>query len=330
MPSLLQRALDTLLDRTVIGGYTTVGYRIRQTWWPADDPRPASLVDRVALVTGGNSGMGAATVEKLVSLGAHVVLVARTRDRSEKVAADILGRHPRGRIDVLTADLGDLDQVRTLAGEVAALTDRLDVLVHNAGALPSERAETAQGHETTLAVHVLGPVLLTELLRPLLRAAGGARVILVSSGGMYTAGLHLDDLEYTEGDYKGAVAYARTKRMQVELTPVLAARYADDGIAVSATHPGWADTPGVTGALPGFNKVMGPLLRTADQAVDTIVWLAATGADLPSGKFWHDRRTRPTVLIPGTGSTNDEVLRLWRFVRHQTIDGATWTESETA
>lgn len=323
MPSLLQRAVDTLLDRTVIGGYTSVGYRIRQSWWPADDPAPASLAGRVALVTGGNSGMGAAMVERLAGLGAHVVLVARTRDRSEKVAAEIRGRVSGARIDVLTADLGDLDQIRTLADEVAALTDRLDVLVHNAGALPSERAETAQGHETTFAVHVLGPVLLTELLRPLLRTAGGARVILVSSGGMYTAGLHLDDLEYREGEYKGAVAYARTKRMQVELTPVLAARYADDGITVSVTHPGWADTPGVTGSLPGFNKVMGPWLRSADQASDTVVWLAATDADLPSGRFWHDRRIRPTVLVPGTGSTTDEVLRLWRQVRHETIDTLT-------
>lgn len=315
MPSWWQRAADTVLDRTLIGGYTSIGYGIRQQWWEQDDPRPRALEGAVALVTGGNSGMGAATVEQLVTLGARVLLVARTRERSEKVAADLRERHPGAQIDVLVADIGDLDQIGDLAAEVKLRTDRLDVLVHNAGALPSSRSESAQGHETTFAVHVLGPVLLTELLRPMLSATPRARVIFVSSGGMYTAGLHLDDLEYRQGEYRGAMAYARTKRMQVELTPVLAARYAADGIAVHALHPGWADTPGVTGSLPGFNKVMGPLLRTADQAVDTTVWLAATDQDLPTGKFWHDRRPRPTVLVPGTGSSPDEIMQLWRQVR---------------
>lgn len=125
---------------------------------------------------------------------------------------------------------------------------RIDVLVHNAGAMPPERTESAQGHEMTMALHVLGPVLMTELLAERLR---GGRVVLVTSGGMYTQRLREDDPEYVEGDYSPTTAYARSKRAQVELLPVLQQRWAPRGIEVHATHPGWADTPASSSSYRG-------------------------------------------------------------------------------
>ena len=91
------------------------------------------------------------------------------------------------------------------------------MLVHNAGVMPPERQETADGHEVALATHVLGPLLLTELLRPVLRGRERSRVVLVSSGGMYAQKLPAHDPEYLNGSYSGTTAYARTKRMQVAL-----------------------------------------------------------------------------------------------------------------
>ena len=81
--------------------------------------------------------------------------------------------------------------------------------------------------------------------------------------------------------------------MQVALTPLMQERWAADGIAVHTMHPGWADTPGVVTSLPGFHKVMGPLLRDAETGADTIVWLAATQPAPGGGQFWHDRAPRP-------------------------------------
>ena len=89
--------------------------------------------------------------------------------------------------------------------------------MHVAGVLPPERQESAQGHELVYATHVLGPFLLTHLLRPLLRADGDARVVWVSSGGMYTRALDASDPEAAEREWSGTDAYARTKRMQVAL-----------------------------------------------------------------------------------------------------------------
>jgi hypothetical protein len=77
-------------------------------------------------------------------------------------------------------------------------------------------------------------------------------------------------------------------------------------------HPGWVDTPGVKASLPRFYRLTRPLLRTPEQGADTIVWLGA--ADEPgrsTGLFWHDRRSRPTHLLPWTTETHDERERLW-------------------
>ncbi len=163
------------------------------------------------------------------------------------------------------------------------------------------------------ATHVLGPLALTIALRAQLQADRDARVIWVSSGGMYSAPL-VDDLEFGKGDYSGVRAYARTKRMQVVLAELLADHFAEPGDpVVHSMHPGWAATPGITGSIPGFARLVKPILRSPASGADTAVWLAA--ADLPShssGRFWHDRSVRPTHVLPW--QDDDPALRdhLWQ------------------
>ena len=193
-----------------------------------------------------------------------------------------------------TLDVSSLAAVRAYGydGPVHAL-------IHNAGVMPPERTETAEGHELALATHVLGPHLLTRRLRP-------ERVIWVSSGGMYTQKLRVDDLEYRSGTYSGTTAYARTKRMQVVLSELWARE-----LVSSSGHPGWVDTPGIAHSLPRFERVARPILRTVQQGADTFVWLAAV--DVPSGRFWHDRRPRPTHYLPFTRDSEADRRALWAF-----------------
>ena len=258
--------VDTVLDRTVVPGYTRIGPRLRRHWWPAD-PEPGSLEGEHVVVTGASGGLGAATAEGLAQLGATVHLVGRNRDRLEASADDIRATRPEGHLVCEVCDVSDLDAVRGYAAGLLSHVDAIHSVVHNAGVMPPRRTESAQGHELALATHLLGPLLLTELLRPALRAAAGAgRVIWVSSGGMYAHPFTDDvaaDLEYTAEEYDGTTAYARTKRMQVIVAEQLATRYTADGIAVHSMHPGWARTPGVTESLPRFARVMRPLLRSA-------------------------------------------------------------------
>ncbi len=309
----LSRVLDTLADRLVVPGYSKWGYRLRSGSWPAGDPEPGALRAGLAVVTGAGTGLGKATALGLARLGAAVVLVVRDQRKGESARAEIIAAVPGAVVFVRLCDVSDLASVRRFAGEMLEEFDRVDVLVHNAGVMPPRRTTTEQGHELTFATHVLGPLLLTELLRSLLAASPDPRVVLVSSGGMYTQRLRTDDPEYREGEYRGATAYARTKRMQVTLVPLLAERYASQGIGVHGMHPGWADTPGVSGSLPGFHRLTRGFLRTSAEGADTVVWLAATSTPPTAGRFWHDRRERPTHYLPFTGEKREDVMALWAY-----------------
>jgi dehydrogenase/reductase SDR family protein 12 len=317
MASPLLSVVDTILDKTLVPGYSAIGPALRRRWW-ADDPDPQSLVGRHVVVTGGSSGLGRAAATGIARLGAVVHLVGRDADRLRE-SADLIRRDvPDAQLHEEVCDVSDLDSVRTYAAALSNDVDALHAIVHDAGVMPPRRTETPQGHELALATHVIGPLLLTELLREALAAAEAPRVVIVSSGGMYSAPLDSsigDDIEYERGTYEGIRAYARTKRLQVTLAELMARRYADDGIAVHSMHPGWADTPGITDSLPRFAKIVGPILRTAEQGADTIVWLtASSAATRSSGRFWSDRRPRSTYYLPGRADDPDARRSIWAYV----------------
>jgi NAD(P)-dependent dehydrogenase (short-subunit alcohol dehydrogenase family) len=307
-PRPIAAALDTALDRAVVPGFSKIGYAVRRRLptWPAD-PAVGALAGRHVAVTGATSGLGTATARQLSALGAHVHLIVRNPDKAADVAADLTGAST-----TWSCDLGDLDSVRACAAEMLSADVHLDGIVHNAGAMPPTRTESPQGHELSMSLHVLGPILLTELLLPALEG-DNARVVFVTSGGMYTQKLPVDDPDYTRGEYSGSTAYARSKRTQVELLPVLSDRWAARGIATYVMHPGWAATPGVTDSLPTFDKVMGPLLRDVDAGADTTTWLIAAQPRPAGGGLWMDRRERPTSFLPKTKPTSDERHRMWQW-----------------
>ena len=207
--------------------------------------------------------------------GAQLCLIGRDAARTDAARQSLLDATPDARVQTVVADLASLDAVRSAAARIGGLVPGVDVLIHNAGALVHERRMTVDDLELTAQVHVVAPFLLTTLLLPLLRASADARVIFVSSGGMYTRRLDVDALEHPPEPFDGVRAYANAKRAQVVLTDLWARHPAGRGISFHAMHPGWADTPGVQESLPGFRRVMHPLLRSAEQGADTMAWLAA-------------------------------------------------------
>ena len=317
--SALSTILDTALDRMVAPGYSRLGYAIRAQSWDDDDPPDQALHGAVVAVTGASSGIGKAVSMQLAQLGAEVLMLVRNTDKAGLARDDILRSHPDALIRFERCDVSNLDDVRATGQRLTAALPKLDALVHNAGVLPSARSESAQGHEITLATHVLGPVLLTQELLPALARSKRPRIVFVSSGGMYTQGLHPDDPEYRHSEYRGATAYARTKRMQVALLPLMAKQWAHDDVMVAAMHPGWVETPGVQTSLPGFHRAAGAILRTPQQGADTITWLAASERQLPNARFWHDRHIRPQHYLPYTRYHASDVRALWQFVCH-TLD----------
>jgi len=287
---------DALLDKSVVG-YTALGYR-----WRPHPPIDVDLSGRVAIVTGATSGLGKAAAVALARLGATIVVVGRNPDKTATVCEDIRRETGNPNVRGEIADLSLMSQVRALAERIEG---PIHLLVNNAGVLLPERETTEEGFERTFATNLLGHFLLTNLLADKLEAP--ARIINVSSGGMYTQRIQVDDLQMTKGPYDGVTAYARTKRGQVILTELWAERFKDRGVVVHSMHPGWAATPGVSESLPRFYSLTKPLLRTPEQGADTIVWLCASEeAAAETGRFWHDRRTRPTHRTKGTRETEAE------------------------
>jgi NAD(P)-dependent dehydrogenase (short-subunit alcohol dehydrogenase family) len=305
--------LDRALDLTVVPGFSRVGYTLRRLSW--EDAFRHTISGRTVLVTGGSSGVGEAACEGFVAAGAQVRMLVRNRERGEAAVSRIESRRPGAKemIEVEVCDLSRLADVRRFAESFQTRCDRLDVLVHNAGVLPQQRTHTEDGIELTFATNVLGPFLLTSLLLPSLVAAAPSRVITVSSGGMYTARLRPDDLQLEDETFDGARFYAHTKRAQVALNHTWAESIPAGRIAFHAMHPGWVDTPGLRTSLPRFRRLMGPLLRDADQGADTVVWLGTQPHLEPAtGGFWHDRAPRPEHRLRSTRETAEDRERLWR------------------
>lgn len=307
--------IDDALEVTVVASFTNVGLRIRRrlfAWQPIPD---GSLRGRTVLVTGPTSGLGRAATDALAGLGARVILAGRSAERLGRVRDELVAQHGEDRFPLVVVDTGSLPSVRAAAAHIRATEPCLDVVVDNAGAIFPTRTVGVDGIEATFATLVVGPFALVTALLPLLRTTAGAQVIAVTSGGMYTQALPLDDLESTQGAYEGARAYARAKRAQTALMREWARREAANGVRFNAMHPGWANTPGLAESLPGFHGAMRRWLRTPAEGADTITWLAADpAAHRWTGRLFLDRRPRPFDRIPGTRLSAEDRRELWERV----------------
>ncbi len=312
VPHPIADAVDTLLELTVVGSFSRVGPGVRRRLDAWTDPPPNALAGRTAVVTGPTSGLGRATSQELARLGARVVLLGRDRGRLEQTAGQLADATGRSDFRIVVADLTALDEVRAVATEIAASEPRVDLLIDNAGAIFPERRVGPDGIERTFALMVVAPFVLSAALLGRLRETAG-RVIAVTSGGQYTQRLDLDDLGLARLPWSGPRAYARAKRAQVAMIREWDRR-AGDAVSFVAMHPGWADTPGLEASLPGFRRLMRPILRTPAEGIDTTVWLAADPDARDrglEGRLLLDRRARPFDRVPATRLSGSDRRELW-------------------
>ncbi|MEO8207866.1 MAG: SDR family NAD(P)-dependent oxidoreductase [Chloroflexota bacterium] len=308
----LKNAIDDLLELSFVGSFTRVGPAVRRRLFGWDAPTAGALDGRTALVTGPTSGLGRAVAEQLAGLGARVILVGRNRQRLESVRDALIRAHGEDRFPIVVADMSSLVSVRAAVSDVLASERQLDVVVDNAGAIFAERTESTDGFESTFAVLVMGPFVLLGGLLPLLQETPGSRVIAITSGGMYTQALDLNDLQSRAPGYSGSRAYARAKRAQTSLIREWARRLSSAGPTFHTMHPGWADTPGLADSLPAFYRFMKPLLRSPAEGADSVTWLASTPDPSPlNGQLILDRRSRPFDRIARTRLSAADRRRLW-------------------
>lgn len=261
------------------------------------------MLGRVAVVTGGNAGIGKETAAALAAMGATVVLTARDPARGAAALAEIRARTGSDRVEIAHLDLADLASVRACADDLLHRHERLDVLVNNAGLTLSKRRETRDGFETTFGVNHLGHFLLTTLLLDRLRAGAPSRVVVVSSGGHKLArrGLAFDDLQWERRRYQGFLAYAHSKLANLLFTRELARRLEGTGVTANAVHPGFVRSDfGLHGDTSGpfalGVRCSRPFGKSSRRGAETSVYLASSPdvEGTTGGYFSGCRPARPS------------------------------------
>jgi NAD(P)-dependent dehydrogenase (short-subunit alcohol dehydrogenase family) len=222
----------------------------------------------IVLITGSTDGIGKQTALELAALGHKIILHGRDKIKCIKNVNQIESETGNTEVEYVTGDFSSIYDVKKMASELLTKYDRLDIVINNAGVYMNEKVITVDGFETTFAVNHLAPFLLTNMLLPLIRNSGSARIINVSSVAHTRAQLDWSNLN-GEKKFDGYSAYALSKLANVLFTYKLAEILKNEVITVNALHPGVITTKLL---LTGFN-IKGASLR---EGAATSVYLASS------------------------------------------------------
>jgi NAD(P)-dependent dehydrogenase (short-subunit alcohol dehydrogenase family) len=271
----------------------------------------ANMSGKTVLITGATNGIGRVTALELAKMGAQVVVVGRSKERTDAVRDAI--RSAGGQADTLVADLSSMSEVRRLSEAIKRQYSRLDVLLNNAGAIFPSRETTVDGYEMTFALNHLAYFLLTNLLLDILKDSGDSRIVNVSSDAHKGAKLNFDDLQTEKGyGMGGLAAYSRSKLANVMFTYELARRLSGTRVTANALHPGFVAT--------GFGHTRGGLMSFAmrfisrfalkpEQGAETSIYLVSSPeVEGVTGKYFEKCKA-----VPSSSESYDEAAqrRLW-------------------
>ncbi|WP_299807715.1 SDR family NAD(P)-dependent oxidoreductase [uncultured Shewanella sp.] len=275
----------------------------------------------IAIVTGANGGIGKNYTRMMLNDGYRVVMAVRNKLAGELVREELLQSHPDAAIDVLTVDMGSLSSIKAFSKQVTEKYTRIDVLAHNAGVyfFDNKRRESADGIELNIAIHVVGPYVLTMHLLPRLKETQGSRVITMSSSEHHGAELDLSDLQMTEGfELRGnMIAYSRSKYAALALSHAMGRQFAADGldIQVLAAHPGISITGIQHKGNPTFMQrcaiwICGKVLAATPTQAAKSLYMASTVGNM--GEFYgptgfKEMKGKAGLVQPDPGTLDKEV-----------------------
>lgn len=274
------------------------------------------ISDKAVLITGGTSGIGLATATELSKQGAEVFITSRSQQSAVHTAEQItaVSDNPA---HGFALDLANIASIRDFAEKISQRVQVLDVLVNNAGTITGKRQETAREIELTFATNYLGPFLLTQLLLPHLKAAGGARVLNLSSELYRNAkpGLDFNNLQLEQG-YSPSRAYANSKLAVMLFTRELRSRVGGFGISAFAIHPGVIRSNFGTGEGSSLSmrlamKLLGPILKSPEFGAATTIRLATAALDSLGGS-WYWSESQPKEVDP-IALDEKQRTQLWDF-----------------
>jgi NAD(P)-dependent dehydrogenase (short-subunit alcohol dehydrogenase family) len=275
----------------------------------ASENTRGGMEGKVALITGGTSGIGRAAA--LAAMGAEVVVTGRSKERGEAAVGGIRETSGNERVSLMLADLAAQAEVRALAEGFRERHARLDVLVNNAGLIQSQRTQTPDGLELTLAVNHLAPFLLTNQLLDMLKESAPSRIVTVSSEARRGASINFEDLQSMRR-YRPFQVYGMTKLANILFTYELAERLEGTGVVANCLHPGAVNTN-----FGNNNRSLGtlifrafkPFMRFPEGGADTIIYLASSPeVEEMTGRYLMDRKVVSSFEEPHDETTQK---RLW-------------------
>ncbi|WP_144674154.1 SDR family NAD(P)-dependent oxidoreductase [Arthrobacter sp. U41] len=244
------------------------------------------MTARTIVITGASDGIGASAARTFSKQGEQVVVVGRSAEKTQRIAAEIGADH-------FIADFAELAQVRQLAAQLKEKYPRIDVLANNAGGIMGKRELTVDGHEKTFQVNHLAQFLLTTELMDVLTASN-ATVINTSSAANGFGKLDLFDLDSAQS-YSTNRAYGTGKLANILFTSELHRRFGAEGISTAAFHPGVVATnfaaESTSPMRHAYKTILNRFLLSPEQGADTLVWLATAtpGQDWISGAYYAKR-----------------------------------------
>jgi len=266
------------LDKTIVFSFDKTGFKRHKSNFN-EDLSKKNLQGKIALVTGGTSGIGGRVVDQLENLGAKVFFTGRNRQKGDYVDKS------RKNLKFFVLDMAKWNEFF----EFCKNGDRFDYIVLNAGGMPSNLVLNEYKFEHQCASQLLGHYFLIHFLRKFNKINKDARIVWISSGGMLLKKLDIDSL-FLNKNYNKVSTYANVKRAQVTLVEELSKQNKWKNINMFCMHPGWVSTLGLNNALPKFFSLMKNRLRTSEEGSDTILWLLLTEKNIKSGGFYFDRK----------------------------------------
>jgi retinol dehydrogenase 12 len=270
------------------------------------------LTGKTFLITGANTGIGKATVDALAKAKAsRIVIAARSRERTEPVMQAAKEVNPKGQVDFIQLELGDLADVKRAADEVLKLDLTIDVLINNAG-VAGLQGQTKDGFELTFGTNHLGHYLWTEKLLPLVKRATQGRIVIVSSRGHYRAknGIDWDALTKPTAHVSALPEYFVSKLANVLHAKKLARRLEGTKVTTYSLHPGGVASDIWQRRLGVFAVLLRPFLITNEEGARTQVRCATDPALAnETGLYYDEEKPKTPNKLAFDEALQDELER---------------------
>ncbi|KAG9749416.1 short-chain dehydrogenase/reductase-like protein, partial [Aureobasidium melanogenum] len=246
------------------------------------------LGNKTILITGGSAGLGVQTARALYLAGAKIYITVRGEQKGQKAIKAITKDAPEGQaVELVQMDLGDLDSVRAAAKDFMTRSNRLDILINNAGVMNVPKGKTVSGFETHMGSNHFGHFLLFQLLKPVLLSSSTpthtSRVVTLSSYGHTFSPIRFDDIGFEDSEYNPWAAYGQSKTANIYMANSIDRLYGSQGLHAVSVHPGVIiDTELLRYSTKdafdefGGEDVFGNLPKSPEQGAATTVWAALT------------------------------------------------------